>query len=325
MAKKKISDDAKYYIQGTLIAMCLGLPLVCLIELMPLPIKIGKYIHFYTQIYTSLDMSTNYLDFTKLILYMISLTFGFVFINVVNLKNVRRNVLEGARGGYLDLKYILWISIMLFFFAVNFNFTSKYDYDNLCPQNSYIPNECIQFKVDGTLFQQLQDSIAIALDDLFNSPTKCRFPSYWERVLSNYLGFIIPFILGLNFTHLDGLPIIGDITLDWEAMKNWKWPTWVVFLSLVGLILFILCQHLYIWYIASTFRLAFYIISLVLMLIYAKVRSKTKHFHLHHYMLMIILIPFLGVHQNLDLVLIGILSGIMIEGACKWGCGTCWE
>lgn len=49
-----------------------------------------------------------------------------------------------------------------------------------------------------------------------------------------------------------------------------------------------------------------------------------KEFHMHHYVLMMSLIPFLANQSEYETVMLGLLSGIFVEGITRWGFDPIW-
>lgn len=170
----------------------------------------------------------------------------------------------------------------------------------------------------------------LRLDFIFESYRgQCEYPVFFEIVLNNYFFIVLPFIIGLNFTYLDDLPALRDFNLTWHDMKNWGWLLWTLFILLC---IFILSTMSFLFYCLSqnSFqRLGVYAGFLIALFIYIYVRSQKekpkKTFHLHHYALMFLLSLLLGIHNEYFTILLGIFSGIMIEGCCRWGVSSCWD
>lgn len=162
------------------------------------------------------------------------------------------------------------------------------------------------------------------------SKTECKYPVFFERIFQNYAFFILPFILGLNFTYLDYIPELQKFNLAWHDMKNWGLDLWALFISLCAFILFTIGFLFYSLIHTSLIRFAVYLLFLAALVLYVIVKTKkekknNKHFHLHHYALMLVLNWFLGIHHDYFMILLGVFSGIMIEGSCRWGVSSCWN
>lgn len=160
--------------------------------------------------------------------------------------------------------------------------------------------------------------------------TECKYPVFFERVFQNYFFFILPFIIGLNFTYLDYIPELQKFTLAWHDMKNWGLDLWALFVALCLFILFTISFLFYSIIQTSLIRFAIYALFLASLIVYVfmktkKEEKKGKHFHLHHYALMLVLNWFLGIHHDYFMILLGVFSGIMIEGSCRWGISSCWS
>ena len=53
--------------------------------------------------------------------------------------------------------------------------------------------------------------------------------------------------------------------------------------------------------------------------------SKTRKLHIHHYFIGLFVVLFVGYQSYYVAALSGIFTGIMIEGASRWGFSTLWE
>lgn len=160
--------------------------------------------------------------------------------------------------------------------------------------------------------------------------TECKYPVFFERVFQNYFFFILPFIFGLNFTYLDDIPELQKFNLAWHDMKNWGMDLWALFVALCLFILFTIGFLFYSLINTSLIRFGVYLLFMGVLIIYVFVRTNkekknNKHFHLHHYALMLVLNLFLGIHHDYFMILLGVFSGIMIEGSCRWGVSSCWS
>lgn len=76
----------------------------------------GRDTHFTTIFHTG-----------KLLLWIIIITSGFAFVNIVNLMNQRRNPFKGRDGTYTDFRILLFSSIILYFFTPIITLRSKHD------------------------------------------------------------------------------------------------------------------------------------------------------------------------------------------------------
>ena len=348
MPKTK-SDNTKRIIKYNLLCIALAFPLITALEYLIPAFKIS--FKLYNVIYSLNNFSTIHLDFSKLFVYIFFLISGFAFINIVNLQKSPKNPFISPNG-YSDFKKSILIGILLFFISGNFLLLGKYDFEGFCPEGTEIQNisydtETFYSKIKKHFskisnFEKITHSISLGLyafcKDLstwFNpsfyfiefTPV-CKFPVFFERVFKNFFFFAIPFIISLNFTYVEEFPGLRDFNLSWEYMKFWSWKLWGLFFIMCGFILFTV-SFLFLSFLKnSLIRLSFYASLLLVIGLYVIIRSKreapVKHFHLHHYMLMIVFCLFLGIHSDFCLIIFGVFSAIMIEGSCRWGMDPCW-
>jgi len=224
------------------------------------------------------------------------------------------------------------------------NNDKNYNKKDLTFQQQQNKNSFMFKKSDIGFFKKLTYSVSIGLyaftknfaeyfkpEFYFKSlKTECKYPVFFERVFQNYFFFILPFILGLNFTYLDDIPELQKFNLTWDDMKNWGWDLWTVFAALCLFIFFTIGFLFYSLIQTSLLRFIVYLVFLAALLVYVLVRTNKeqkhkKHFHLHHYALMLVLNLLLGVHHDYFMVLLGAFSGIMVEGSCRWGVSSCWN
>jgi len=163
-----------------------------------------------------------------------------------------------------------------------------------------------------------------------NNNSDCKYPIFFERIFKNYFLFILPFIVGINFTYMDNIKPLQKFNLAWHDMLKWSYNLWILFF-LLCLLIFLTLYLLFITLIKiSILRLGIYLLFLLTIFIYVfeknkREKIKKKHFHLHHYALMLVINLFLGVNHDFFLLLLGVFSGIMVEGACRWGVSSCWS
>lgn len=347
--------EMNYYLKGNLLYLALFIPVTLLIQQIFPSINTGSFI--FKELYQTIDTSTFHLDLNKVFLYVVSLVIGFTFVNIVNLKrkwNPFRNP-----NGYEDIFKLIGIGFILAMATPLINFVGKYDYEGFCKPEQYglmlekserqsafvsrnITNAREEWAalVEHTTFElglaanktfsKLGSEIDSILTHLkFENKQECYFPSFWEIFLRNYIFFVIPYVFGLNFTHMDDIEFFKTFTLTWSEMKDWDFLHWLVFIVLIGFIGVNLIL-LYAYYAAcSKYRFFFYIILISSIVLYFAIKSYIvrgkQHFHLHHYALMMIIIPNIGVQGIYWSMIIGIVSGIMVEGSCRWGISPCWD
>lgn len=70
---------------------------------------------YFDDIYYRYYVHTRYLPLQQLAYYSIMLIMGFMFINIVNLRNERKNPFKGSDGTYKDFKVLIVLCFVLFF------------------------------------------------------------------------------------------------------------------------------------------------------------------------------------------------------------------
>ena len=129
--------------------------------------------------------------------------------------------------------------------------------------------------------------------------------------------------LGIQFTHTDQ-GIMQKFVLDWDVMKTWPPVLWGVFFGLIVLIVALskVLIHVYI----GSQVVWLYAIWGVLFFTWFFFKSYTsKNMHIHHYVLSMVVVTFIG-YQNKFLSLVqAVLSGIMTEGLSRWSVAPVWD
>lgn len=162
-----------------------------------------------------------------------------------------------------------------------------------------------------------------------NNNANCIYPGWLERIIVNYFFFIIPFFIGVNFTHFNNTAI-KNFDLNPQRMKeNYTPMMWLLLIALSIFILLNLAYHFYNYAVISLIKFGVYIIILfgiIATIAYGTYLNRQKKvLHIHHFNLMSLLLIFVNVHCIYDLILFGLLNGIMVEGAARWGIRSIWE
>lgn len=143
----------------------------------------------------------------------------------------------------------------------------------------------------------------------------------------NYFIWMVGFILGLNFTHLDEGPM-QHFTLDIEVIKTWGVGMWIFF-GVIALLLAVFLIDLLGHYFAIGY-FKYYLLLGVLMfgVVYLFNKCKTaqgKMIHLHHYVIALLLLPFICYQCALASFVQAFVCGMHIEGGVRWGFDSIWE
>ena len=212
----------------------------------------------YLKIYERDTYYTTYFSFGKLFYWMVLAVIGFSFVVVVNLGNVRRTPFTSSDGSFKDIKTLIPVAFSLFVISSIMFLRDKYDMQRDCSQvdpsfvTNAIDNGIIQSRLGGQLnlnsrsqnysgaemdsFGIVWSAISEILFSISDAETKCHIYSRMEMFKYNYF-YLIVYFIGLNFTHLDNPPF-NQITLEWDIMKNWPWYLWLIFLGIIGFIMF---------------------------------------------------------------------------------------
>lgn len=158
----------------------------------------------------------------------------------------------------------------------------------------------------------------------------CIFPSVVERTLTNFLFYVLPFFIGLNFTHIpEVFPSIKYLDLNWYRIRRYTKRLWALFCIFVLFVIFSFVFHFINYYEISKWKFIFYVsllFSIVISIaLYTYCKRDRITLHLHHSSLMIILIPFINLHCIFDMLELGVFTGVMVEGACRWGISNIFE
>ena len=97
----------------------------------------------------------------------------------------------------------------------------------------------------------------------------------------NYFFWVIPYFIGLNFTHLDH-GIMQKFIIKWSYMKQWPIILWVVFFAAVATVIAILVM-LGIEYSRAGILLAYFIFVGSFGVLFCILGRCAKEVHIHHY------------------------------------------
>ena len=109
-------------------------------------------------------------------------------------------------------------------------------------------------------------------------------------------------------------------------MKNWPAYMWVIFL---GLILLLLTIVSYVFYLYSTLGIAWFYLALIGLIVawfaYNTYKYRENYdLHIHHYTLGQIASMIICYQNPFVTVIHAIFTGVMIEGASRWGYDPIW-
>eukprot|EP00347_Sterkiella_histriomuscorum_P019710 403340585 len=322
---------ALYFIAGTIGFYLLALPIAHYFSQQFWDLNTNMI--YFDNIYYRYYVHTKYLPLQQMAYYSLMMIMGFMFINLVNLTNSRKNPFKGSDGTYKDFRILLVLCFALFFTSGIVVLRQNEDLKSYCEQGHQ--REVIRdpIQTDINLNAPLH-KIFMSIEKMnygqrvaYTPPSpQCHEYTAQEVFHFNYFVWTLGFLLGLQFTHLD-VGILQQFTLDWNVMKNWPWFLWVLFLGLITLLLSLTSYLLFLYAQINFLFIYFGVIGALVLFVYihGKILGPTYHLHIHHYFLgmsVVILICY----QNMVLSFAhAIFNGIMIEGGCRWGFSPLWE
>ena len=144
-------------------------------------------------------------------------------------------------------------------------------------------------------------------------------------VAFNFMLYILPFFIGLNWTHFQSLPFIDGISLSPQGMRKLRankaalgalLP--IMAFSAVALVVHValLWQTAYFgWYVGWTALVVAGMSVVTFML------RRSHHIHVHHFFLCSMLLPYTGFCNPISAVCQGLLAGVYVEGVARFGMG----
>ena len=115
-----------------------------------------------------------------------------------------------------------------------------------------------------------------------------------------------------------------------KRMKEWTTSQWILFFTIVIFIVFLVIKQ-FIDYPKQfnseiVYVYGFYVFSVALIITTLTfILNKTHVIHLHHYFMGMVYLPLVSVQDKMNLVILAMLYGMMIEGAAKWGLDPIWK
>ena len=232
--------------------------------------------------------NTTWLPLGNYIFYVLMNITGFIYINVSNLNFGRKSVFYSRTHSYTHFYMNIWISAVTFFLCHNVCLQSVHGLTNTHDGQLLSKSSTFEYNLD-----------------------------YW----------VPGFIIGLQYTHLD-VNALRKFSLSPEFIAKWGFSEWT-FLSFtiigLGLLLYQCMQY---W---ITIDLLFdvsivFLSQLVLLALVTFITSRYGYiFHLHHYLVAMVLQSVLGVQVPFMTFVCGLMNGTMVEGGARWGYDPIWE
>lgn len=158
-----------------------------------------------------------------------------------------------------------------------------------------------------------------------NDVPNCHTYTPMEIFKFNYFVWTLGFFFGLQWTHADVGPL-QKITLEWDIIKTWGKGLWILFLSLVAIILGIVFVVFRVYY--EIGYLKWYALYAIwgIGFIYIKTRCEKgkKKLHIHHYFWSAIIVTFLCYQSVFITFVAGFFNGVNLEGGANWGYDPIW-
>jgi len=233
---------------------------------------------------------------------------GFAFVNIVTLGNEVGTCLKSRHGRYFDIIVVLVFSSLVFFLTGNLVLYGKYD-ESI--------KQCLK-----TITNDSFSSCKV----VENNKTNLRY----EIIMKNFLFFCVPFTLILHYFHLRKIKILSKLVLTPKYIKAWTPLQWIIAISGVTLISFIVSKQFFHYTTEYSSNISFlyscYFFGLIFTIaLFTLIMKKTHFLHLHHYFLAMVFMPFFSVQDEVNLVFLALIFGLMIEGASKWGIDPVWN
>lgn len=148
----------------------------------------------------------------------------------------------------------------------------------------------------------------------------------WEDCFSYNMGFwFTGYLLGLHYTHAKrGFADDFSYSADKMAMWDWKLKALGIYVISVYILAILFTFSLFLSLGCGTFQ------ALVCLVVFGPIfaaiylKRKSHSFHAHHYFLGMMLLPLLWIPHPYTIWNIGFASGVMVEGAARWGYDSVW-
>jgi hypothetical protein len=314
--------------------------ILIILELFP-SYNIGTQI--YNNIYYQINFSTFHFDFSKFFLYIFSIVLGFTLVN----KLYRNKIFQGLNDNFRDIIIVSSYSFVIYFISAESILIGKYDYEGFCSTEGKAIIE--SHKKDGVFgnsiytvmvdfqriysFKFIQNFLNISDYKTLNS-NNCVYPGFVERFLKNYFLFIFPFFIGLNYSSItERVEFFRKqffcLEWNWNNKTIWPFKQWVYLSFFLFFITLNIIFHFLNYCRDSYGRFLFFIVFSVIILgsifYYNNKVKLTKKLELNTVVVIMIILPFINIHCVYDLILFGVLNGILVEAICKEGIVNIWK
>lgn len=293
----------------------------------------------FNSIYKQINFNSHHLEFYKLLIYILSVSLGFIFINQLTTGvEIVKRFLFGFGSAFSDFFITLGYSLIIYVFSANTVLAGNFDYKGFCDERgiSLIESHKKDGQFGNFIYLLMTDFKRLYsfkfLENFFNfypfyesnANNICILPGFFEVTLLNYFFYFLPFIIGLNFTAIvDNIQAIKYLKMNWNKRKNWERKHWVIIYGLITFFVLNVVFHFVNYARDSLWKFLLFLILFISITVYLTYRylhnKSTKQLDLTNPTLIMLVLIFVNIHCVYDLILFGFLSGLMSSSAGKNG------
>jgi hypothetical protein len=294
----------------------------------------------FNTMYKQINFNSYHFEFYKLIIYVFSISLGFILINQFTTGvEITKRYSFGFGGALSDFFITLGYSLIIFFISGNTVLSGSYDYEGFCDERGL---SLIQsHKKDGHIgnfiyiimsdvkrlysFKFLENFLNINPFVESNKNNLCVMPGFFEISLLNLVFYFYPLLIGLNFTAItDNIQCIKYLKMNWNKKKNWERKHWFIIYGLITFLVLNVVFHFVnfardSWWKFFIFSLLFLFIGGYILYRYFISHKKTKELDFTNPTLIMFVIIFVNLRCVYDLILLGFLSGLLASSAGRNG------
>jgi len=142
--------------------------------------------------------------------------------------------------------------------------------------------------------------------------------------IDNFLFYLLPTVI---LIHMNYITFILDFDLTPQSLSSLTLPAIIcIVLLVIGAICIGIPQVYFLWKAGKLFKyLLFYLLLMITTVFVAFPIRHRFGFHFHHYMIGLLLWPITAFNSRPSALLQGILLGLFINGAARWGFGSLFD
>lgn len=335
--------EALFFIFGYFVYISFFIPIMYAVLQIP-DVDTGNY--WFKKLLSRDNHFTTYFSPGKFLLWMCMVISGFAFVNIFNLMNQRRSFFRGRDGTYRDFFVLTIVSIFLYFTSPIIALRSKHDmqrdlYFGFRWENN-LPHENVDPQCKGNMacvdpypvLPPLPQTIRFLIREFalffyqlgFPVGANCCYVYTDREVMMHNFWVIAFFCLGMNYTHLD-FPPFSQFSFNTKQLRNYNWFGWTLFTTFfIGVfanIYYIYHVHMF----TMSHTLYLYVTAIIILFVIAKtvLLRKTHYVHIHHYSCGMLGMIYWGFQNIYVASLCGLMAGVMVEGAARWGFADTWK